>query len=85
MGVRFPSRQERPELLQMQPLQNQEKTPASQEEKQASNRTTTLEARLHEIRTVTESQSKPREPSPADRTAAVAGTQTTGTMIDLLA
>lgn len=38
MGVRFPSRQERPELLQMQPLQNQEKTPASQEEKEASDR-----------------------------------------------
>ena len=85
MGVRFPSGQERPDFLQVQLAPNQQEGPARQEETQAADRGTLRETRPLEDNAVPESQNNPQKTSPAERAAATAGAQTTGTLIDLLA
>jgi len=85
MGVRFPSGQDRPDFLQAQLVPNERETPARQEETQAADRTTLRETRPLDENTVPESQNNPQRTAPAERAAATASAQTTGTMIDLLA
>lgn len=85
MGVRFPSGQERPHFLQAQLLPNRPDSAARQDEPQAPDRATLRETRPFENTLIPESQNDPQRSAPAERAAATAGAQTTGTLIDLLA